>query len=228
MKMRYRVMTEKLLSATFWNRLRITTRLSVLIALIATAISLAFGTVYGLISGLLGGRTDALLMRIVDVLLAFPGMLLALYIAAILRPSTTNLVIALSATSWVTYARLARAKTLEQKSRDHITAAKALGASSARVAFVHLLPSMFGTLIIQASFGVSGAMLAEAALSFLGLGVAPGTPSLGALLDQGVYYLFVAPHVAFYSGLAIAVSVIGFNLLGSGLRDLLDPKSKLV
>lgn len=198
-------------------------RVSLSIALICTVISLFIGVIYGALSGYMGGLADTMMMRLVDILLAFPGILLALYIAAILKPGISNLVVALCATGWVGYARVARSQVLAAKNQDYVTAALALGASHARILFRHILPNIWGPLWVQASFGVSALILAEASLSFLGLGVPPGTPSWGALLDQGVTYLFVAPHLVLWPGLCIAVAVLAFNFLGDWLRDVRDP-----
>jgi peptide/nickel transport system permease protein len=166
-------------------------------------------------------------MRLIDVILAFPGLLLALYLAAVMPPSIFTMIFALSATGWVTYARLIRARVLEIKSRDFVVAARALGASPFRIIAYHLLPNVAGPVIVQASYSLSVIILAEAGLTFLGLGLPIGTPSWGALLDQGVANLFIAPYLAIFPGLAIALCVLGFNFLGDGLRDILDPKAKL-
>lgn len=198
-------------------------RISILIACTCTVISLVVGVIYGAISGYVGGLLDTVMMRFVDILLAFPGILLALYIAAILKPGILNLVVALCATGWVGYARVTRAQVLAAKNQDYVTAALALGASHGRILVFHILPNILGPLWVQASFGVSSLILAEASLSFLGLGVPPGTPSWGALLDQGVTYLFVAPHLVIGPGVCIAVSVLAFNFLGDWLRDARDP-----
>jgi peptide/nickel transport system permease protein len=202
-------------------------RFSLLVSFASTIISVSAGLLYGSIAGYVGGKVDALLMRLVDVLLAFPGILLALYIAAVLPPSKFNVILALCATGWVGYARLARAQVLEVRGRDFVLAARTLGASGSRVLFRHVVPNTLGPIVVQASFGLSTAILAEATLSFLGLGVPPGTPSWGALLDQGVAYLLVAPHLAIFPGACIALAVLGFNLLGDGLRDVLDTRSVL-
>ncbi|MCG3173741.1 MAG: Glutathione transport system permease protein GsiD [Myxococcota bacterium] len=188
-------------------------------------LSAAFGVSIGCASGYLGGWTDEAVMRVTDIFLAFPGILLAIAIAAVMGPSIANVIFALSATGWVGYARLARAQTLALKNREFVTAALALGAAGPYIMRRHLLPNMAGPLLVQATFGAAGAILAEASLSFLGLGAPLGAPSWGALLDSGVSYLLVAPHVAIFPGLAIFVTVLGLNLLGEGLRERLDPKS---
>ncbi|HLV60422.1 MAG TPA: ABC transporter permease [Fredinandcohnia sp.] len=200
-------------------------RISLFVGVFATLIAAVVGTLLGAWAAWVGGVADEILMRVVDVLLAFPGILLAIFITAVLGPSLGNVILALCATSWTGYARLARAQVLSLREREFVLAARALGATDRRILFGHLLPNLLGPVVVQATFGIPGAMLAEASLSFLGLGVPPGTPSWGALVDQGTQYLLVAPHVALFPGLAIAVAVLGFNLLGDGLRDRLDPRA---
>jgi peptide/nickel transport system permease protein len=158
------------------------------------------------------------------VLLAFPGLLLALFLTAVLGPSLAHVVLALSLTGWTGYARLARAQVLTLRERDYVQAARALGASDARILWHHLLPNAAGPLLIQATSALPGTLLAESSLSFLGLGAPPGTASWGALVDQGTQYLLVAPHVALFPGLALALAVLGFHLLGDAVRDTLDPR----
>lgn len=200
-------------------------RVSLFVGVFATLIASVLGTLLGAWAGHRGGAFDEALMRVVDVLLAFPGMLLAIFITAVLGPSLGNVILALCATSWTGYARLARAQVLSLREREFVLAARAMGATDLRILFGHLLPNLLGPVVVQATFGIPGAMLAEASLSFLGLGVPPGTPSWGALVDQGTQYLLVAPQVALFPGLAIAIAVLGFNLLGDGLRDRLDPRA---
>lgn len=203
-------------------------RMSLLVSILVTAISLSIGGFLGSIAGFFGGKIDAFLMRIIDIVLAFPGLLLALYLAAVMPPSIWTLVFALSATGWVSYARLVRAQVYEIKHRDFVLAAKALGASHSRLILRHILPNIVGPVIVQASYSLSAIILAEAGLSFLGLGLPVGTPSWGALLDQGVANLFTSSYLAIFPGLCIAISVLGFNFLGDGLRDILDPKSPII
>lgn len=202
-------------------------RMSLFIALLVTIISIIIGTLLGSIAGFYGGKIDAFLMRVIDILLAFPGLLLALYLAAVMPPSAFTLIFALSLSGWVSYARLVRARVYEIKNREYVVAAIALGAPVRRIIIRHILPNIVGPLIVQASYGLSIVILAEAGLSFLGLGLPPGTPSWGALLDQGVANLFSSPYLAIFPGLCIATSVLGFNFLGDGLRDILDPKAAL-
>jgi peptide/nickel transport system permease protein len=199
-------------------------RVSLTVAFFAVALSALVGSVLGGIAGLLGGLVDEALMRLTDVLLAFPGILLALFITAVLGPSLAHVVFALSFTGWTGYARLARGQVLTLRERDYVQAARALGAGNAHILVRHLLPNAAGPLVIQATSALPGAMLAEASLSFLGLGAPPGTPSWGALVDQGTQYLLVAPHVALFPGLALALTVLGLHLLGDAVRDALDPR----
>jgi len=202
-------------------------RTSLLVSLLVTTVSIIIGTFIGSVAGFYGGKIDAFLMRIVDILLTFPGLLLALYLAAVMPPSIFTLIFALSVSGWVSYARLVRARVYEIKNREYIVAAIALGAPVQRTIARHILPNIMGPIIVQASYGLSVIILAEAGLTFLGLGLPPGTPSWGALLDQGVAHLFSAPYLAIFPGLCIATSVLGFNFLGDGLRDILDPKAAL-
>ena len=199
-------------------------RVSLIVSVFAVLLSAAVGITLGGLAGYLGGAADEVLMRVVDVLLAFPGILLAIFITSVLGPSLLNVVFALTFTGWTGYARLTRGQVLTLRERDYVQAARALGSGNARILFRHLLPNAAGPLLIQATFALPGAILAEASLSFLGLGAPPGTPSWGALVDQGTQYLLVAPHVALFPGLALALVVLGFNFLGDALRDALDPR----
>ncbi len=199
-------------------------RVSLGIGLAAVLVSGTFGTIAGAASGYAGGLWDALAMRVIDVLLAFPGLLLAIFLTAVLGPSIPGLVLALCSTAWVGYARLARAQVLALREQGFVLAARALGAGPSRIVVRHLLPNLLGPILVQATFGLPAAILAEASLSFLGLGVPPGTPSWGALVDQGMAHLVDAPHVALIPGAAIALTVLGFNFLGDALRDRLDPR----
>ncbi|RKI64251.1 ABC transporter permease [Corallococcus sp. AB049A] len=199
-------------------------RVSLEVSFFAVVLSAAVGITLGGIAGYAGGLVDEALMRLVDVLLAFPGILLALFITAVLGPSLANVVFALSFTGWTGYARLTRAQVLTLRERDYVQAARALGSGPGRILVRHLLPNAAGPLLVQATFALPGAIVAEASLSFLGLGVPPGTPSWGALVDQGTQYLLVAPHVALFPGIALALTVLGFNLLGDALRDAMDPR----
>jgi peptide/nickel transport system permease protein len=194
-------------------------RVSLAVGIATVAVSLTVGTCVGLLCGLAGGWIDELAMRIVDVLLAFPGILLAIALSAVLGPSLANVVIALSVIGWTGYARVVRAETLSIRTRAHVESAFALGASPLRVVALHVLPLLVGTLTVQATFGFAGAIVAEASLSFLGLGTQPPTPSWGAMLNEGRSFLLVAPHLALFPGLAVFATVLGVNFLGDALRD---------
>ena len=201
-------------------------RISLYVAIATTAISLTVGVGLGAVAGYLGGLADEALMRVVDVVLAFPGILLAIFITAVLGPALDHVVLALALTGWVGYARLARGQVLAVREREYVTAARALGAGTPRIVWRHLIPNIAGPVIVQATFGLPAVILAEVALSFLGLGVPPGTPSWGALLQAGSQYLVVAPHLATFPGIAVVITVLGFNFLGDGLRDKLDPRAR--
>jgi peptide/nickel transport system permease protein len=178
----------------------------------------------GAIAGYFGGTIDTLIMRLCDILLAFPGILLSIALVAVLGPSLNNVVMALAVIGWVGYARLVRGQVLKVREMEFVTAAKALGAQSARVISRHVLPNVLNPVIVMATLGLAGAILSEAALSFLGLGVQPPTPSWGAMLTAGRRYLGMANHLAIWPGVAIMIAVMGLNFLGDGLIDALDPK----
>jgi peptide/nickel transport system permease protein len=186
------------------------------------SLSLVTGTLVGGFAALVGGWVDLTLQRLVDVFLAFPGILLAIALAGILGPGMDNLIIALTAVGWVGYARLARAQILSLKQRDHVVAARALGAGAGRILLQHLLPLALAPLVVEATFGVAGAVIAEAGLSFLGLGVQPPQSSWGSMIRDGVGYMLVAPHLVLVPGIAILFVVLSINLLGDVLRDRLD------
>jgi len=214
------------LGADILSRLLYGARISLSVGLSAVAASALAGVVMGLAAGYAGGWLDVLLMRLVDVFLAFPGLLLAIALVAVLGPGLGNVIIALSALGWTGFARLARGQVLAVREQEHVLAAQALGAGTARVMFRHILPNILAPVLVQASFAIAGAILAEASLSFLGLGAPPGTPSWGAMLAEGKHVLIEAPHVSVPPGLAIAAVVLGFNLLGDALNDRLDPKRR--
>lgn len=201
-------------------------RVSLGIGLAVVSISVIAGVLLGLLAGYMGGVVDYVFLFITDVFLAFPSFLFALAVAAFLTPSVINVIIILSLKGWVTYARLVRGQTLALKEREFVTAEKSLGASTPRVCLRHLLPNMAGPIIVNASFGMAGVIIIESALSFLGLGVPVGTPSWGAMIDQGTQYLLVAPYLSIFPGIFIALTVLGFNFLGDGLRDRLAPRGR--
>ena len=200
------------------------TRISLKVGLSTVTISLTIGLIIGSISGYYGGLVDEFFMRIVDILMAFPGILLAIAMVAVLGPNLNHVILALCLIGWVGYARLVRGQVLYVRELDYVTAAQALGASSARVIALHIIPNLIAPVIVEATFGMAGAILAEASLSFLGLGVQPPTPSWGAMLNEGRQFLLLAPHTTTFPGLAIMLVVLGFNFLGDGLRDYLDVK----
>jgi ABC-type dipeptide/oligopeptide/nickel transport system permease subunit len=198
-------------------------RVSLLTTIVIGLAILAIGTTVGLISGFLGGAVDGAIMRVVDVLLAFPSLLLALAVAGFLGPGLLNLALAMIAVSWVEYARLVRGLVLGIKERSYVESARALGLPRRTVALRHVLPNLMGPVIVLATLQSGRLLLALAALSFLGLGVSPPTAEWGTMLNEARDYLAVAPELMIYPGLAITIAGLGFNLLGDGLRDVLDP-----
>src|SRR5690606_34809717 len=200
------------------------TRISIRVALSAAIAAAIFGVVMGVVAGYYGGRIDTFLMRVVDVQLAFPLMLLSLAVIAVLGPSITNLIIVMAITSWVTYARLVRGLSLSLRQREFVQATIALGARDWRIIFKHMLPNVFPTIVAIFTFEVARNLLIEAALSFLGLGVPPPTPTWGRMLADGRNYMMVAQWVITYPGLAIMLSVLGINMLGDAIRDIVDVK----
>ena len=199
-------------------------RISLLVGIAVVSVSSTVGMLFGSIAGYFGGRIDDVISRVIDVLMAFPGILLAIALVAVLGPSLLNVVLALSIIGWVGYARLVRGQALRAREFEFVQAARASGASAARIVLRHVLPTAIPAVVVQATLGMAGAIIAEAALSFLGLGVQPPTPSWGTMLDAGRAHLFDAPHLTIFPGLAIAALVLGFNFLGDGLRDRVDPK----
>jgi peptide/nickel transport system permease protein len=200
-------------------------RISMLVGLVVVSVSATVGIAVGAAAGYFGGRVDEILSRTIDILMAFPGLLLAIAMVAVLGPSLFNVVFALSLIGWVGYARLVRGQVLRARELEFVQAARALGASTSRVLVRHVIPTTLPAVTVQATLGMGGAILAEASLSFLGLGVQPPTPSWGTMLNYGRIHLLDAPHLTVFPGLAIAVLVLGFNFLGDGLRDALDPKA---
>jgi peptide/nickel transport system permease protein len=203
------------------------TRISLRVAVLVTLISAIIGVLIGSFSGFYGGWVDRIMSGFVfNVFMAFPGILLAIAMVAFLGPSITNLIIALCVIGWVGYARLMRGQVLKVREYDFVVAARALGAGSLRIMIRHILPNAIQPLIVQASLGMAGAVLAEASLSFLGLGVPEPTPSWGKMLNDGRAFLFNAPHLIILPGLMIMVTVMAFNFVGDGLRQWLDPKQQ--
>jgi peptide/nickel transport system permease protein len=203
------------------SRLIYGSRVSLIVAFTVVSFSLVTGSLIGGLAAYLGGVADALLLRVMDVLLAFPGILLAIALISIMGPSLTTVIVALSAMGWVGYARLVRGQVLAEKEKEYILAARAIGAGPGRILGRHLLPNIAAPLIVEASFGVAGVILAESSLSFLGLGP-QDVPTWGGALNEGVRYLLFAPHVSIFPGLCIMVTVLAGNFIGDGLRDALD------
>ncbi len=197
-------------------------RVSLTVGVLVVGISLLIGSAIGFISGWMGGWVDELIMRIVDILLAFPGILLAIALTGVLGPSLKNVIFALCILGWVGFARLVRGEVLSIKERPYITSAKVIGASPTRIALKHVFPNLVGPLAVQATFSVAATVLAESSLSFLGLGP-QNVPTWGAILSEGVDYLIFAPHLALFPGLAIMITVLAINTLGDDLRERFDP-----
>ena len=200
-------------------------RISFFVGLVVVGISASLGTAIGAIAGYVGGAVDDWISRVVDTLLAFPGLLLAIAVVAVLGPSLINVLLALTLIGWVGYARLVRGQTLRAREFEYVQAARALGAGTFEILWRHIVPSVLPAVVVQATLGMSGAIVGEASLSFLGLGVQPPTPSWGTMLNGGRAHLLDAPHLTVFPGLAIAGLVLGFNALGEGLRQLIDPKA---
>ncbi|KIX10725.1 ABC transporter permease [Dethiosulfatarculus sandiegensis] len=198
-------------------------RISIMIGVISVAISLVPGTLLGLVAGYFGGKADGVIMRLMDVLLAFPAILLAIFITAILGPSLINTMIAVGIVYIPHYARIVRSSVLSLKEQLYVQAIGHLGGSHTRILLGHLLPNSFPPIIVYATLGMGTAVLQAAALGFLGLGAQPPQPEWGAMLSEGRKFIQLAPHVAAFPGAAILILVLGFNLFGDGLRDVLDP-----
>ena len=202
-------------------------RISLRVGIFTVTISTIFGIFVGSIAGYFGGRVDETIMRVIDILLAFPGILLAIAIISILGPGLNNVIIALCLVGWVTYARLVRGQILSIKENEYVLAVKALGASTPRILVFHIIQNIISPVMIQATLGIEGAIVGEASLSFLGLGTQAPTPSWGSMLNDGRRFILNAPHMTTFPGIAIMLVVMGFNFLGDGLRDILDPKMKI-
>jgi peptide/nickel transport system permease protein len=199
-------------------------RISFLVGVTVVSVSSVAGTLLGALAGYFGGVVDDVISRVIDTLLSFPGLLLAIALVAVLGPSLGNVLFALTIIGWVGYARLVRGQVLRAREFEYVQAARALGAPIPRVLWRHVIPAAIPAVVVQATLGMAGAIIGEAALSFLGLGVQPPTPSWGTMLNGGRAHLLDAPHLTIFPGLAIALLVLGFNFVGDGLRDLTDPK----
>lgn len=200
---------------------------SLLVAVSVTIITMAIGVLVGMLAGFYGGRIDAVLMQITDVFLAFPGILLAIAFAAVLGPGLVNLILALCLTGWVSYARLTRGQTLSLRRRQHVQAAESLGAGVPRLLFRHILPLMTSVLVVEATYSLASVMIAEASLSFLGLGIQAPNASWGAMLRDGVRFMLVAPHYVLIVGACLMSLILAINLGGDYLRAKLDVKREI-
>ncbi len=200
------------------------TRVSLMMAVVSVAIGLAIGTPVGALSGFYGGASDILTQRLVDVLMAFPGILLAIMVVAVLGPGLWNAMLAVGISFAPTYVRVVRSSVLEIREREFVEAARAVGTNNLTIVRRHILPNCLAPLIVLSTLQMASAILWAAGLGFLGLGAQPPTPEWGTMLGRSQAYIRVAPHVATFPGAAIALAVLGFNLLGDGLRDALDPR----
>ena len=203
------------------------TRISLFIGFLTIGIAIVVGTFLGAVAGYAGGWVSNVIMRVLDVLLAFPFLLLAIAIVAVLGPGLTNAMMAIAIISIPAFARVIRSSVLAVKEQEYVTAAHAVGASPARILFLHILPNSISPMIVQGTLGIGTAILETAALSFIGMGAQPPEPEWGAMLASERNQVFSAPHLVFFPGLAIMITVLGFNLLGDGLRDALDPRLRL-
>lgn len=201
-------------------------RISIMIGAISVGISLFFGLIMGIFSGYFGGKIDTIIMRIVDIMLSIPAILLAIVIVSILGPSLFNAMIAIGIVGIPTYARIVRASVLSEREKEYVIASRVNGSSNIRLMFKVILPNCTTPIIVQATMGFASAVLEAAGLSFLGLGAQPPTPEWGAMLADSLQYITTASWMIFYPGLAIFLTVLGFNLVGDGLMDVLDPKLK--
>ncbi len=201
-------------------------RISLVVGFVATGIAIIIGAVLGAVSGYYGGWIDSVIMRFVDIMLCFPTFFLILAVIAFLEPSIWNIMIIIGLTGWMGVTRLVRADFISLRERDFVQAARTIGASDMRIIFLHILPNSMASILVAATLGIAGAILTESALSFLGIGVQPPTPSWGNILTAGKDNIDIAWWLSLYPGLAILITVVGYNLLGEGIRDLLDPRLK--
>jgi peptide/nickel transport system permease protein len=208
-----------ILSRMIWG-----SRISLKVGFVSTGISIVIGAFLGAIAGYYGRRVDAVIMRMVDIMLCFPTFFLILAVIAFLEPSIWNIMLIIGLTNWMGITRLVRADFITLKERDFVKAARVIGAGNWRIIFNHILPNAMASLLVAATFGVAGAILTESALSFLGIGVQPPTPSWGNILTDGKDNIDIAWWLSLFPGLAILVTVLGYNLLGEGIRDSLDPR----
>jgi peptide/nickel transport system permease protein len=201
-------------------------RISLKVGFAATGLAIIIGAILGATAGYYGGWVDAVIMRFVDIMLCFPTFFLILAVIAFLEPSIWNIMIIIGLTGWMGVTRLVRADFISLRERDFVKAAKTIGASDLRIIFIHMLPNAMASILVAATLGIAGAILIESALSFLGIGVQPPTPSWGNILTSGYTNIDIAWWLSLYPGLAILITVVGYNLLGEGIRDSLDPRLK--
>jgi peptide/nickel transport system permease protein len=201
-------------------------RISLKVGFVATGLAILIGMILGAVAGYYGGWIDATIMRFVDVMLCFPTFFLILAVIAFLEPSIWNIMIVIGLTGWMGVTRLVRADFISLRERDFVRAARAIGANDARIIFMHILPNALASILVAATLGIAGAILTESALSFLGIGVQPPTPSWGNILTAGKDNIDIAWWLSLYPGLAILITVVGYNLLGEGIRDASDPRLK--
>ncbi len=206
------------------SRLLYGARVSLAVGIVVVGLAGSFGTTVGLAAGYFGRQVDEVLMRATDIFFAFPSLILAMAIAGALGPNLTNAMIAIAAVTWPVYARLSRAQVIQLRNREFVEAAKAIGATNGWILFRHVLPNSLAPLVVQASFNMGDAILTAAGLSFIGFGAQPPTPEWGVMVSEGRDYITTQWWVSTFPGLAILLAVTGFNLLGDGLRDLLDPR----
>lgn len=214
------------LGRDIFSRLLYAGRVSLWVGFVAVGISVSIGLVLGLVAGYFGGLIDELIMRMTDIMLCFPSFFLILAVIAFLEPHIINIMVIIGLTSWMGVARLVRAETLTLRERDYVAAARLAGAGLPRILFLHILPNALAPVLVSATLGIGGAILVESSLSFLGLGAQPPIPSWGNMLMEGKEALDLAPWLSIFPGLAILFTVLGYNLLGESLRDLLDPRLK--
>jgi peptide/nickel transport system permease protein len=200
--------------------------ISLKVGFVAVGIAVLIGIILGAVSGYYGGWIDVVIMRLVDIMLCFPSFFLILSVIAFLEPSIFNIMAVIGLTSWMGITRLVRAEFLSLKERDFVLAERAIGASAPRIIFMHILPNALAPVLVSATLGIASAVLTESALSFLGIGVQPPTPSWGNMLTQGKEVLGVAWWMSVFPGIAILLTVLGYNLLGEGIRDAIDPRLK--
>ena len=218
------VMGTDQLGRDMFSRVLYGARVSITASLSVVVICMSFGTLVGSIAGYYGGIIDEIIMRAVDIIMAFPSFILPIAIAGVLGPSVSNIIFAMTITSWVGYARMMRSSVLSIKHIDFVEAAKAMGSSKVKIIWRHIIPNAVQPLVVYAAFNASHTILAISGLSFIGLGAQPPTPEWGAMLKEAVTFVATSPHLFIFPGIMVMLTVLGFNLIGDGLRDLFDPR----